>query len=829
MTTVDIMSEDEWTRLSTDESRGFGSIATESGNLPMTAMQVRACITGLSTKVTLAQTFVNTLEEPLEVTYVFPLPPRGAVSEFRVEIAGRTIVGCLKERGKARREYSEAIAAGYQAAIAEEDRSGVFSMRLGNLLPGEEAVVHLELVAPLAIEDGHPCFRFPLVVAPRYMPGTALDGRPVGDGVAVDTDAVPDASRISPPVLLKGCKSPIALSMSVVIETGDGGVTDIRSSLHSVLTRESPDTTTISLQPGERLDRDFILRFSLSGKGIITQLNLCADAEPQEDGNEGSLALTLVPPTAEIENRPRDLVFVLDRSGSMSGWKMVAARRAVGRMLDSLGSKDRFTVLAFDHEIVTPDLVAGQALHAASDRNRYRSLEWLAKIDARGGTEMMAPLVQSLSLLQSDDTEREAMLVLITDGQVGNEDQIVKAVAKQLREIRVFTIGIDRAVNEGFLQKMAVLGGGACALVESEDRLDEMMAHVHRRISTPVLTSISIRGEGISLDEERVVPRKMPDLLEGCPIVLRARYKGKASGAIVISGTTSIGDRWETRIAAVETRSSSLHRLWARGYLRDLEDRFAIGNEDLGSLESKIVATSLQFHVLCRFTSFVAVDKSLVVNKGGENAQVVQPVELPSGWDSMEFLEEAPASPQTQFGGAVGHPAAMPPSACAAPAPASASSFFAASPRSAKKREKPSQLRRFLMSPPEVEVGEERKEELALPVEEEATGIELSGYQRRLQTILSRALEAKSERTQVRILLQSLASLLGDLATVGASIEFVQALEKAHRELRELWDAGNGFGALGAIVKRLQALSTEEMPPAPATRKEENGRTSFWK
>src|SRR4051794_9898652 len=178
---------------------GFGALRTERGLLPLVAMDVQGRIDGLLAQVTVRQTFKNVLGEPLEATYIFPLPDRAAVTRFRMEVAGRVVDGELQERARARQGYDEAIAAGHRASIAEEERPGVFTLRVGNLPPGEEATVELVLAGPLPFADGEVPFRFPMVVPPRYIPGVPLPGLAVGDGTAADTDAVPDASRITPP------------------------------------------------------------------------------------------------------------------------------------------------------------------------------------------------------------------------------------------------------------------------------------------------------------------------------------------------------------------------------------------------------------------------------------------------------------------------------------------------------------------------------------------------------------------------------------------------------------------------------------------------------
>ena len=300
---------------------GLGTLATSRGNLPLDAVDVRAAIAGTSARVELTQQFRNPFDVPLEATYIFPLPDRAAVTEMRMECAGHVVAGVLKERSRARDEYDQAIAEGHRAAIAEEDRPDVFTMRVGNIAPGERVTIRLVLAQPLPYYDGEITFRFPLVVAPRYIPGHALPGAPAGSGVAADTDAVPDASRISPPVLLPGFPNPVRLTLSADIDPAGLPLAGIRSSLHATAEQAGADGHTIvQLHPGERLDRDFILRLAVAGRDRITT-SLMLTPDPGEHPDEGTFTLTLVPPDGDGTRRPRDVVLVLDRSGSMHGWK----------------------------------------------------------------------------------------------------------------------------------------------------------------------------------------------------------------------------------------------------------------------------------------------------------------------------------------------------------------------------------------------------------------------------------------------------------------------------------------------------------------------------
>jgi Ca-activated chloride channel family protein len=374
----------------------------------------------------------------------------------------------------------------------------------------------------------------------------------------------------------------------------------------------------LTLLPGARLDRDLVLRLRMGAADAVTT---SLATRPDDDGT--TFVLTVLPPAASGRDRPRDVALVLDRSGSMGGWKMAAARRAAARIVDTLAVGDRFAVLAFDHAVeLPPDLPAG--LVAATDRNRFRAVRHLGGLEARGGTDMLPALRQAATLLGTDtDADRERVLVLVTDGQVGNEDQVLRDLGPLLGSIRVHAVGIDTAVNAAFLRRLTQPSGGGSDLVESEDRLDEVMRHLHRRIATPVVTDLVVRGAGLAA----VTPERLPDLFAGAPAVICGRYAG---GDVVVEGRLADGTGWRAEVAASPSDNAGLRSIWARARIRDLEDAYVARRSTVD--EQEIVRVSLRYGVLSRFTAFVAVDPR-VVNEGGRQHEVTQPVELPHGWE----------------------------------------------------------------------------------------------------------------------------------------------------------------------------------------------------
>ena len=303
----------------------------------------------------------------------------------------------------------------------------------------------------------------------------------------------------------------------------------------------------------------------------------------------------------------------------------------MARMIDSLGEQDRFTVLAFDDVVETPPGLAS-SLVPATDRNRFRALEYLAMIAARGGTEMADPLRPAVDRLNAQESGRDAILVLVTDGQVGNENQILQNLGLALARIRVLTLGIDRAVNEAFLRRLAELGRGACELVESEHRLDELMTAIHRQVGTPLLTGLTLEPEGFTVEPDSLVPERLPDLFPSAPLLVLGRFRGHAVGRLSVRARDAAGRPWSETVDGRVRDHPAIATTWARGHVRKFEDQYVIGAGNPGELESQIVAVSIRHRVLSRFTAHVAIDHEKTASTTGELHRITQLVEQPHGW-----------------------------------------------------------------------------------------------------------------------------------------------------------------------------------------------------
>jgi Ca-activated chloride channel family protein len=589
--------------------------------LPLAGVKISARVADRVAQVTMEQSFRNPFGEALEAVYIFPLPGGSAVSAFEMKVGDRVVHGVVKERGQARQDYQQAVQAGKRAALLEQDRDDVFTVQVGNLPAGETVSVTTTYSERLPFfDDGATELRLPLVVAPRYIPGRELDRDPVGLGVQWDTDQVPDASRLTPPRLAPGVDPKVALAIDVLLE--DERLADLACSQHA--TRLSDGRVALARQD-ELLDRDFVLRWRPAGETLSTSLLATKD---------GFGLLSLLPPKRDgFLGRARDVVFVLDRSGSMGGVKMSSAARACSMLLDTLGPRDRFAVCAFD------DATEWLDFKAADEAGREAGHAFLRGIDARGGTELSPAMNETLKKLKGSDG-RAPVVVVITDGQVGNESAVLAGVQKGAEDVRVFTLGIDTAVNQGFLKRLASLGGGTATFVEPGTGLEDALRAVGREIGRPLVTDLTVDLETAS---------RIPDLFEGRAASVFLKVKPGTS--VTIRGNYADGKPFETKAKAKAVDLPAIGHLWARARVAELEDQYRLEPGRQAAIQKEIVALAVAHTLLTRFTAFVVVDEKEIVNKGGEGRTVVQPVHMPALWE-MDACKEMAAPPGNARSGA---------------------------------------------------------------------------------------------------------------------------------------------------------------------------------
>jgi Ca-activated chloride channel family protein len=310
----------------------------------------------------------------------------------------------------------------------------------------------------------------------------------------------------------------------------------------------------------------------------------------------------------------------------MSGWKIAAAKRALARLIDSLASQDRFALIAFDDLMET----FGDELQDATDRGRYAAIEWLARLEAGGGTEMRPALERAIKCLDRRRPGANCLIVLITDGQVGNEEAILKRAVQS--NVTFFAVGIDQAPNDSFLRRLAEATGGASEIIESEERLDQVMRRMRYRLGQPVLEAIQVDARGVKLITDTLVPDGQVNLYWRGTVVLFGRWEGNPEDVLIEArAKLPDGAPWAASLKPEVKSHPALGPIWARGMIRALEDRYFVS--DSQELEQRIIETSLRYSVLSRFTAYVAIERSAAVNAGGQLCRIVQPVDIPRGWE----------------------------------------------------------------------------------------------------------------------------------------------------------------------------------------------------
>jgi Ca-activated chloride channel family protein len=604
--------------VSESRTRGVGILEAIDGTtkvaLPLSKVDIAARVADRVAQVTVTQAFRNERTEAIEAVYTFPLAGGSAVSAFEMKVGKRVIKGVVKERSEARAQYDQALKEGKRAALLEQERDDVFTVQVGNLPPGEEVTVTTTYSEKLPFfEDGMTELRLPLVVGLRYIAGAPLDREAVGSGTVADTDVVPDASRITPPRLAPGFDPKTALNLSVTLAEE---VADLACSQHATKTALSKGAVTIALaKKDELLNRDFVLRWRLATTRVRSTLLV----------SNGRAMLSILPPKRDgFLGLARDVVFVLDRSGSMGGAKMASAARACSVLLQTLGPRDRFAIQAFDD---SQEWMPG-GFTAADEGGLEKGEKFLRTIDARGGTEMYGAVGEAIGLIgkRKDATGRLAVAVLITDGEVGDESRILKRIQTELGDARVFTVGVDTAVNDGFLKRLAALGGGTASFVVPGDALEEALRAVGREIGAPLVTDLVIDGA------DEIAPARLPDLFAGRAATAFFGLKG---ASVTVKGKLADGGIFRETVKAVEVDLPAIAHLWARTRVADLEDEFRLTGGK-AEIRKRIVQLAVAHTLLTRFTAFVVVDESEVVNKDGSITRVVQPVHMPDRWEMQE-------------------------------------------------------------------------------------------------------------------------------------------------------------------------------------------------
>ena len=585
---------------------------------PVQSTEVEIAVRGLVVETVVRQRFSNPGQEWLEGVYVFPLPQQAAVHAMRLEVGERIIEGQIKEREAARKVYEKAKKEGRKASLVEQERPNVFTTSVANIGPGEEVAVRIAYQQILEYDSSRFELRFPMVVGPRYIPGTPTRTKATGTGWAIDTDQVEDASRVTPPVLHpdRGAINPVRLSVNL-----DAGMPLERLNCpsHAAQIQKSDDGAHQIFLDGVPADRDFVLEWS-PARGSEPRAAIFTE---EHDGDYYVLAMLMPPDDSftETVRLPREVVFVIDTSGSMGGTSIIQARQALILALEQLAPEDYFNIIEFDSNFTRLHRESVPAMPAAIAGAR----QWVTGLQADGGTEMMGPLLAALE----DDREHTPLrqVVFITDGCVGHEDALFTAIHNELGRSRLFTIGIGSAPNSHFMERAASFGRGDFTHIGTPSEVSLRMGEFLAKLENPVLADIELHWPDPAAE---TWPKQVPDLYAGQPVVVTALL-GTIHGELVATGVRA-NESWETRTAlSVGAARTGVNRLWARRKIASLMDEKARGVPE-DAIRPEIVSLALAHHLVSKYTSLVAVDVTPTRPVDEKLRTGAVPTNLPAGW-----------------------------------------------------------------------------------------------------------------------------------------------------------------------------------------------------
>jgi Ca-activated chloride channel family protein len=585
-----------------------GRLVTRRGeqrvDVPLEHTDVQIHVAGHLADVTLTQTFHNPYPDKIEAVYLFPLPTGAAVHQMDIRIGQRVIRGAIHRRNDAERIYERARDRGHVAALLTQERPNLFTQAVANIEPGARVDVSLRYSQSLAYENGAYELVFPMVAGPRYLPG---DGR----------DAPAGKPAVQPAVLPPGMRPATDIALRVDVDAGVP-IRDLASPSHRIdVQRPAEARASLRIAADDAIpNRDFILRYAVAGPAPAFAVLA------HRDGDQGSFFLLAQPPaSASAAVEPREIVFVLDTSSSMAGAPLAKARELIRRVLAGLRPDDTYQIVRF----ADTASALGPAPIASKPQNIRYTLDWLDTLSAAGGTEMVTGIRAALDV--PHDPARLRITVFLTDGYIGNEDQILAMVAAHMGDARLFSFGVGSAVNRYLLEEMAAMGRGAAQFVRPDEDTEAAVRRFHDRIDAPVLTDLRIDWKGLAVAD--TVPGRIPDLFGGQPLVLTGHYTRPGQATITVHGRRGgrpVSFDVPVNLPAHAPAHPAIARVWARSRITEL-DRALVRKHD-PAVENQIIELALRHQLMSRYTAFVAADESQGT-AGGPARKVKVPVDVP--------------------------------------------------------------------------------------------------------------------------------------------------------------------------------------------------------
>jgi Ca-activated chloride channel family protein len=609
---------------------------------------VTVTVSGMIARVTVAQTFVNPAQTWVEGVYVFPLSDKAAVDHLVMKIGDKVVEGAIQERQAAKRHYQTAKRTGRQASLVEQERPNIFTVSVANIPPKAEISVEITYQEALPMEDGLVSLRLPQVLTQRYIPGNTQVAGLSGSGMAINTSDVADAERISPPVRDPSMPRLNPLSLEVLLDPGMP-LASIKSRYHQVSVRQvKPTQYQVTLRQGTApADRDFVLDWRPE-PGAAPRAAMFAE---QKDGSTYLLAMIVPPnlppvikpttirktshttqPATKIKTAPavkgtlpREVIFIIDTSGSMHGESIKQAADALHFAIGKLSPVDSFNIIAFSDR---PMPLFGRP-KKASENARSEAKRFVDQLAANGGTELSKALDAALD--DSINSARLRQIVLLTDGAVGNEAALFRMIRRGIGDSRLFTIGIGSAPNSYFMNRAARFGRGSFTYIGKTSEVAERMTKLLAKLGKPVLTDLEAQfPDGMAAE---LLPGTLPDLYSGEPIVFTAKLpKGMAAkGSVKIAGRL-LNEEWSQSLDLAQTVSGvGIAKLWGKRKVDMLMEGLQDG-KDAEQVRLAVVDVAVVHQVVSPYTSLVAVAKTVSRPMAEKMVRRAVPSNPPAGW-----------------------------------------------------------------------------------------------------------------------------------------------------------------------------------------------------
>ena len=587
-------------------------------------------VTGQVARVRVTQAFRNVTDKWMEATYLYPLPEDGAVDSLKMVVGQRIFVGKIKPREEAKAIYEKAKAEGQKAGLAEEERPNLFRNSVANIGPHETVLVSIEFQAPVRQLGGEYALRLPLVAGLRYAPPHSI----VKSDGAIDAGALADAQAVNAPVLAPSqAKGMNPVTLTVNLSPGFKPANVISPYQPISVTETGATERKVTLAAGSiPANRDFELRWRSAGADPTVGL-----FRQQLNGQDYVMA-TITPPAAIAQTRvpPREMIFVIDNSGSMGGESMDQAKASLLHALGTLRPEDSFNVIRFDD---TMTRLFDQSTRASADQIAI-ARRFTEGLEASGGTEMLPALKAALEGGKAATAELR-QVVFLTDGGLTNEREMMREIAANGAGSRVFMVGIGSAPNNYLMHRLSEAGRGTYTNIGSGDEVTSKMHALLERLKTPAAQNLSVSVDGATLD---LAPHKLPDLYAGEPLVLLGRGKA-AQGKLTLRGTTA-GKGWtQTVDLAQALPSPAVAKLWASRRIADVEAQRASDEITYEDADKAVEALGMEFALVTARTSLIALDETPSRPKGARLTSEELPLLLPAGWDFDHLFGQDPLNP----------------------------------------------------------------------------------------------------------------------------------------------------------------------------------------